>query len=86
MYEVPINICISTAIVLAERITRISSIFGDDTSRCKGFDIQEALKEIEPRVSLSKVPLALSNAMGAAILHSEEVLVVLLPNYEGAPR
>jgi hypothetical protein len=38
---------------------------------CISFNVQEALKEIEYLVSLSKVPLVLSNAMGTVILHSE---------------
>jgi hypothetical protein len=37
---------------------------------CISFNVQEALKEIEYLVSLSKVPLVLSNAMGTVILHS----------------
>jgi hypothetical protein len=68
---VSINICISAAIVLAERITRISNIFGDKILNCISFNVQEALKAIEYLVSLWKVPLVLSNAMVTAILHSE---------------
>jgi hypothetical protein len=71
-YDVPINIYISAAFVLAERITRISSTFGDEIFIWNTLNVQEAPKEIEHRISLWKVPLVVSNATGTAILHSEE--------------